>query len=105
MNCCSKSDATKDSIGCQAEYAGGTLEIFTTVEGERPGAMSGLSREGIQHERETVNLCILRGQHWAFRRGRVELSWRPNMEDMRTGRGREDVKTVMQTFNTNTDEL
>merc|ERR1711936_204321 len=52
----SKSDATRDSIGCHVEYEGGTLEIFTTVEGERPGAMSGLSREGIQHERDSESL-------------------------------------------------
>ena len=83
---CSKSSKTRDSLGCQEEFEEGKVKIFTTVVGERPGAITGLTEEGILRPVESLNLCILRGQTWAFRRGRVELGWRPNLEDMRTGR-------------------
>ena len=103
----SKSEATKDSTGCQAEFAGGENLIFTTEVGERPGAISGLVREGILAARESVNLCILRTGGWAFRRGKVQLTWIPNMETMRVGRDVQDVKKVVEKLhgNTNTEEL
>lgn len=85
-SCCSKSSKTRDSVGCQEEFEEGKVRIFTTVPGERPGAVTGLTEDGILHPVENLNLCILRGQHWAFRRGRVELGWRPSLDSMRTGR-------------------
>ena len=78
---------------------------MTTVVGERPGGGRGLDREGITRPVERLNLCILRGDHWAFRRGRVELSWRPDLDSMRTGRDQEDVKRVMERINRNIAEL
>ena len=57
--------------------------------------MTGLYNLGIDRPTEAVNLCILRGQHWAFRRGSVDLTWIPNMKSMRTGSQREDIKRVM----------
>ena len=98
----SKSEATKDSTGCQAEFAGGENLIFTTEVGERPGAMSGLVREGILTGRESVNLCILRTGGWTFRRGKVQLTWIPNMETMRVGRDKQEVKKVVEQLNGNT---
>ena len=85
-NSCSKSEATKDSFGCKTEFDGGKNQIYTTLVGERPGAKSGLFKDGISSPTEIVNICILRGEHWAFRRGKVDLTWIPNMETMRTGR-------------------
>ena len=104
-NVSSKNEATKDSRGCQTEFAGGENLIFTTEVGERPGAISGLVQEGISAPREIVNLCILRTGGWAFRRGKVQLAWIPNMESMRVGREIPDLKKVVEKMNGNTNTV
>lgn len=61
----------------------GHVKILTTVEGERPGAKSGLLESGIKKPRDSVNLCILRGDSWVWRKGEVDLRWIPTMETLR----------------------
>ena len=56
---------------------------MTTVEGERPGAKAGLLESGIREPTDSVNLCILRGDSWVWRKGGVDLRWIPDMEAFR----------------------
>ena len=54
--------------------------------GERPGAKSGLLESGVMLEAgagREVNLCILRGEAWVWRRGRADMAWIPDTSLLR----------------------
>ena len=79
----SQQESTINSDGCTSEFVGGNIKMMTTSVGERPGAVTGLLESGVDEATKTVNLCILRGDHWVWRKGSVELRWIPDMESLR----------------------
>ena len=76
-------DSTQSSEGCTAEFLDGHAKIMTTLVGERPGAKSGLLDSGISEPTNKVNICILRGTSWVFRKGNVDLMWVPDLQSDR----------------------
>ena len=64
-----------------SQYSPPTVEV-----GERPGAKSGLLESGVMLEAgagREVNLCILRGEAWVWRRGRADMVWIPDTSLLR----------------------
>ena len=67
------------------EFIRGQVRILTTEAGERPGAKRGLMEAGVRLEAGQVRLCILRGDTWVWRSGRVDWVWIPDTSLLRSG--------------------
>ena len=67
------------------EFIRGQVSILTTEAGERPGAKRGLMEAGVRLEAGQVRLCILRGDTWVWRSGRVDWVWIPDTSVLRSG--------------------
>ena len=76
-------ESTQSTEGCNEEFLHGNVKIMTTLVGERPGAKSGLLESRISEPTENVNICILRGTTWVWRKGKVDLMWVPHLESER----------------------
>lgn len=78
--------STLNSEGCELEFIRGQVRILTTETGERPGTKRGLLEAGVRLENgeaTEVTLCILRGDTWVWRTGRVDWVWIPDTSILR----------------------
>ena len=83
----SQESSTLNSEGCELEFIKGQVKILTTEAGERPGAKRGLLEAGLSleaGEAREVRLCILRGEAWVWRTGRVDWVWIPDTSRLRS---------------------